>query len=197
MKKHRIKKIRQSRQKASRSLQMGDTNTPFIPIRVFLSVCFHLVTALHNFLLAMASNVWYAPLTHIKTEVTSLFSMYSFLFIRLFCQPFKWNPRKWISFFCALCFFQLILTHHFPFKLNAKVLQVLMSIFLYHDFSVRNFIKGVQVQSGFEILNPSCAFLQMMSADVIQTCGKQTLLCLAAVGPAGALSLSASQRTVL
>lgn len=41
---------------------------------------------------------------------------------------------------------QLILTSHFPFKLNKKVMQVLMSIFLYHDFSVRNFIKGVQVR---------------------------------------------------
>ena len=40
---------------------------------------------------------------------------------------------------------QLILTHHFPFKLNGKVLQVLVSIFLYHDFSVRNFIKGLKV----------------------------------------------------
>ncbi|XP_003962542.1 origin recognition complex subunit 3 [Takifugu rubripes] len=40
---------------------------------------------------------------------------------------------------------KLILTHHFPFKLNAKVMQVLISIFLYHDFSVRNFIKGVQL----------------------------------------------------
>lgn len=28
-------------------------------------------------------------------------------------------------------------------------MQVLISIFLYHDFSVRNFIKGIQVQSGF------------------------------------------------
>lgn len=41
---------------------------------------------------------------------------------------------------------QLILTSHFPFKLNKKVMQVLMSIFLYHDFSVRNFIKGIQVR---------------------------------------------------
>ncbi|KAF3844934.1 hypothetical protein F7725_008097 [Dissostichus mawsoni] len=40
---------------------------------------------------------------------------------------------------------KLILTTHFPFKLNGKVLQVLISIFLYHDFSVRNFIKGVQL----------------------------------------------------
>ncbi|KAM7375937.1 hypothetical protein PAMP_005697 [Pampus punctatissimus] len=39
----------------------------------------------------------------------------------------------------------LILTPQFPFKLNSKVMQVLISIFLYHDFSVRNFIKGVQV----------------------------------------------------
>ncbi|CAL8273131.1 unnamed protein product [Merluccius merluccius] len=40
---------------------------------------------------------------------------------------------------------KLILTHHFPFKLNGKVLQVLVSIFLYHDFSVRNFIKGLKL----------------------------------------------------
>ncbi|KAF7669679.1 hypothetical protein LDENG_00142840 [Lucifuga dentata] len=40
---------------------------------------------------------------------------------------------------------KLILTPHFPFKLSSKVLQVLISIFLYHDFSVRNFIKGVQL----------------------------------------------------
>ncbi|KAG7269808.1 hypothetical protein CRUP_027151, partial [Coryphaenoides rupestris] len=40
---------------------------------------------------------------------------------------------------------KLILTHHFPFKPNGKVLQVLVSIFLYHDFSVRNFIKGLKL----------------------------------------------------
>uniref|UniRef100_A0A3B5AVP3 Origin recognition complex subunit 3 n=1 Tax=Stegastes partitus TaxID=144197 RepID=A0A3B5AVP3_9TELE len=40
---------------------------------------------------------------------------------------------------------KLILTHQFPFKLNGKVMQVLISIFLYHDFSVRNFIKGLQL----------------------------------------------------
>lgn len=40
---------------------------------------------------------------------------------------------------------KLILTPQFPFKLNGKVMQVLMSIFLYHDFSVRNFIKGIQL----------------------------------------------------
>ncbi|MED6271085.1 hypothetical protein CHARACLAT_016732 [Characodon lateralis] len=40
---------------------------------------------------------------------------------------------------------KLILTSSFPFKLSGKVMQVLVSIFLYHDFSVRNFIKGFQL----------------------------------------------------
>ncbi|XP_077394747.1 origin recognition complex subunit 3 isoform X2 [Festucalex cinctus] len=40
---------------------------------------------------------------------------------------------------------KLILTSKFPFKMSGKVMQVLISLFLYHDFSVRNFIKGVQL----------------------------------------------------
>ncbi|XP_053143267.1 origin recognition complex subunit 3 isoform X2 [Hemicordylus capensis] len=40
---------------------------------------------------------------------------------------------------------KLILTSQFPFKLGEKVLQVLINIFLYHDFSVQNFIKGFQL----------------------------------------------------
>ncbi|XP_009081427.1 PREDICTED: origin recognition complex subunit 3 [Acanthisitta chloris] len=40
---------------------------------------------------------------------------------------------------------KLVLTAQFPFKLGVKVLQVLLNIFLYHDFSVQNFIKGFQL----------------------------------------------------
>ncbi|XP_077435131.1 origin recognition complex subunit 3 isoform X2 [Vanacampus margaritifer] len=40
---------------------------------------------------------------------------------------------------------KLILTPKFLFKMTGKVMQVLISLFLYHDFSVRNFIKGVQL----------------------------------------------------
>ncbi|XP_054840607.1 origin recognition complex subunit 3 isoform X2 [Eublepharis macularius] len=40
---------------------------------------------------------------------------------------------------------KLLLTSQFPFKLSEKVLQVLINIFLYHDFSVHNFIKGFQL----------------------------------------------------
>ncbi|KFR09334.1 Origin recognition complex subunit 3, partial [Nipponia nippon] len=40
---------------------------------------------------------------------------------------------------------KLLLTAQLPFKLGEKVLQVLINIFLYHDFSVQNFIKGFQL----------------------------------------------------
>ncbi|NXV76497.1 ORC3 protein, partial [Atlantisia rogersi] len=40
---------------------------------------------------------------------------------------------------------KLLLTTQFPFKLGEKALQVLINIFLYHDFSVQNFIKGFQL----------------------------------------------------
>ncbi|XP_074846999.1 origin recognition complex subunit 3 isoform X2 [Carettochelys insculpta] len=43
---------------------------------------------------------------------------------------------------------KLLLTTQFPFKLSEKVLQVLINIFLYHDFSVQNFIKGFQSDCG-------------------------------------------------
>ncbi|TKC33964.1 hypothetical protein EI555_008670 [Monodon monoceros] len=39
---------------------------------------------------------------------------------------------------------KLLLTTQFPFKLSEKVLQVLTNTFLYHDFSIQNFIKGLQ-----------------------------------------------------
>uniref|UniRef100_A0A8C5GU07 Origin recognition complex subunit 3 n=1 Tax=Gouania willdenowi TaxID=441366 RepID=A0A8C5GU07_GOUWI len=55
---------------------------------------------------------------------------------------------------------KLILTAQFPFKLNGKVMQVLISIFLYHDFSVRNFIKGLQVR----IRRPS--FVHMLQLNL-------------------------------
>lgn len=37
------------------------------------------------------------------------------------------------------------MTSLYPFKLGSKVFQLLLDIFLYHDFSVLNFIKGLQV----------------------------------------------------
>ncbi|KAM6186655.1 origin recognition complex subunit 3 [Rhynchocyon petersi] len=40
---------------------------------------------------------------------------------------------------------KLLLTTQFPFKLSEKVLQVLTNIFLYHDFSIQNFVKGLQL----------------------------------------------------
>ncbi|XP_026141118.1 origin recognition complex subunit 3 isoform X2 [Carassius auratus] len=44
----------------------------------------------------------------------------------------------------ASVFEKLILNSEFPFKLSSRVIQVLVGIFLYHDFSVQNFVKGLQ-----------------------------------------------------
>lgn len=40
---------------------------------------------------------------------------------------------------------KLLFTAQFPFKISKKALQVLTNIFLYHDFSIRNFIKGLKL----------------------------------------------------
>ncbi|KAJ0055986.1 hypothetical protein NL108_017215 [Boleophthalmus pectinirostris] len=67
-------------------------------------------------------------------------------------------PHSVSSLLCIELFHSLSCTQHlatvidkfildakFPFRLSGKVLQVLVSVFLYHDFSVRNFVKGLQV----------------------------------------------------
>ncbi|KAJ8399467.1 hypothetical protein AAFF_G00411790 [Aldrovandia affinis] len=60
-------------------------------------------------------------------------------------------PHSVTSLLCIELFQSLSCTQHlatiidkFPFKTSGKVLQVLVGLFLYHDFSVRNFIKGLQ-----------------------------------------------------
>ncbi|XP_060229431.1 origin recognition complex subunit 3 isoform X2 [Meriones unguiculatus] len=40
---------------------------------------------------------------------------------------------------------KLLLTAQFPFKISKKALQVLTNVFLYHDFSIQNFIKGLKL----------------------------------------------------
>ncbi|XP_051017389.1 origin recognition complex subunit 3 isoform X1 [Acomys russatus] len=40
---------------------------------------------------------------------------------------------------------KVLLTAQFPFKISKKALQVLTNIFLYHDFSIQNFIKGLKL----------------------------------------------------
>ncbi|NXG41964.1 ORC3 protein, partial [Psilopogon haemacephalus] len=49
---------------------------------------------------------------------------------------------------------KLLLSPQYPFKLGEKALQVLINIFLYHDFSVQNFVKGYQVGNEHFKLRP-------------------------------------------
>lgn len=79
---------------------------------------------------------------HLATVIDKVISRRGLIVPKHVLSFMKVNMVVVSSFSCV----QLILTSRFPFKLNKKVMQVLMSIFLYHDFSVRNFIKGVQVR---------------------------------------------------
>ncbi|XP_061845414.1 origin recognition complex subunit 3 isoform X2 [Colius striatus] len=61
---------------------------------------------------------------------------------------------------------KLLLTTQFPFKLGEKVLQVLINIFLYHDFSVQNFIKGFQLCIVEHFYSQPLSILCCQMADV-------------------------------
>ena len=44
------------------------------------------------------------------------------------------------------------MTAKFPFKLGARVFRFLYENFLFHDFSLQNFARGLQVHKCFKIL---------------------------------------------
>uniref|UniRef100_A0A3Q2PFU9 Origin recognition complex subunit 3 n=1 Tax=Fundulus heteroclitus TaxID=8078 RepID=A0A3Q2PFU9_FUNHE len=73
---------------------------------------------------------------------------------------------------------KLILTSNFPFKLSGRVMQVLVSIFLYHDFSVRNFIKDDDTLAlcRAELVLTTVVFLRMLAKDelisLLQKCAE-------------------------
>ena len=71
----------------------------------------------------------------------------------------KWVWLEWSPCGCCCCHelfdffdlscdhvFQVILSAEFPCKFGSRVYKLLIDLFLFHDFSVVNFIRGVQVQ---------------------------------------------------
>ncbi|KAJ6665801.1 hypothetical protein lerEdw1_001273 [Lerista edwardsae] len=96
---------------------------------VFLSQCIHEIPLVLIFGIATSPMIIHKLLPH---SVSSLLCIE--LFQSLSCKE---HLIKVID--------KLLLTSQFPFKLSEKVLQVLINIFLYHDFSVQNFIKGFQL----------------------------------------------------
>ena len=73
------------------------------------------------------------------------------LFICTACQSLfsfscpLWIFLLWIIGKLFLLTHQILMTPEFPLKLGPRVFALLLDIFLYHDFSVLNFIKGLQV----------------------------------------------------
>ncbi|KAG5857220.1 origin recognition complex subunit 3 isoform X1 [Anguilla anguilla] len=101
---------------------------------------------LHAFILICSQYTQQLPLLFIFGIATSLstvqrmlaHSVTSLLCIKLF--QFSSCTKH-----LATVIDKLVLTPKFPFKPSGKVLQVLVGLFLYHDFSVHNFIKGLQL----------------------------------------------------
>ncbi|KAK3583931.1 hypothetical protein CHS0354_033717 [Potamilus streckersoni] len=61
---------------------------------------------------------------------------------------------------------QIIMTPKYPFKLGARVFQLLLDIFLYHDFSVLNFVKGFRFSLMDHYLNMSLSHLCCSTEEV-------------------------------
>uniref|UniRef100_A0A8D0KFZ6 Origin recognition complex subunit 3 n=1 Tax=Salvator merianae TaxID=96440 RepID=A0A8D0KFZ6_SALMN len=98
----------------------------------FILICSHCI---HEFPLVLIFGIATSPMIIHKLLPHSVSSLLGIeLFQSLSCKE---HLAKVIE--------KLLLTNRFPFKLSDKVLQVLINIFLYHDFSVHNFIKGFQL----------------------------------------------------
>lgn len=132
------------RKRSSASLEAPQTQPPVVV--VFKDLEAFNPRVLQDFILICSRYLEQLPLMFILGIATSPCTIQSML-------PHSVSSLLCIQLFQSLSCTQhlatvidkLILTSSFPFKLSAKVLQVLVSIFLYHDFSVRNFIKGLQL----------------------------------------------------
>ncbi|KAJ8315751.1 hypothetical protein KUTeg_007901 [Tegillarca granosa] len=62
---------------------------------------------------------------------------------------------------------QIVMTPNFPFKLGSKVFQLLLDIFLYHDFSVLNFIKGLHNASFLNDLGCNASYCLTLIIEMI------------------------------
>lgn len=68
--------------------------------------------------------------------------------------------------YLSLVINQILMTPKFPFKLGGKVFQLLLDIFLYHDFSVLNFNKGLRFAMLDHYFNMPVSYLCCPLEDV-------------------------------
>ncbi|XP_067841003.1 origin recognition complex subunit 3 isoform X2 [Heptranchias perlo] len=128
-----------------KSSSLGQEQSPPIVI-IFKDLESFLPKVLQDFIIISSNYIQQLPLVLVFGIATSPITIHrmlphtvsSLLCIELF-QSLSCTDHL------ATVIVKLVLTTKFPFKLSGKVLQVLISIFLYHDFSVRNFVKGFQL----------------------------------------------------
>ncbi|XP_041044623.1 origin recognition complex subunit 3 isoform X2 [Carcharodon carcharias] len=131
--------------KKRKSPSLGQEQSPPIVI-IFKDLESFLPKVLQDFIVISSNYIQQLPLVLVFGIATSPITLHRML-------PHAVSSLLCIELFQSLSctdhlttvIDKLVLTTKFPFKLNGKVLQVLISIFLYHDFSVRNFVKGLQL----------------------------------------------------
>lgn len=100
---------------------------------------------LQDFITICSNYIHHLPIVFVFGIATSVAAVHRLLpntVSSLLCmEKFQAPPS---TEYLTLVINQIIMTSKFPFKLGSKVFQLLLDIFLYHDFSVLNFIKGLQ-----------------------------------------------------
>ncbi|XP_061176689.1 LOW QUALITY PROTEIN: uncharacterized protein LOC133185468 [Saccostrea echinata] len=100
---------------------------------------------LQDFISICRNYIWDLPLVFVFGIATSVSAVHRLLpnaVSSMLCmEKFQAPPS---TEYLNMVINQILMTSVYPFKLGSKVFQLLLDIFLYHDFSVLNFIKGLQ-----------------------------------------------------
>lgn len=100
---------------------------------------------LQDFIMICSNYIRQLPIVFVFGIATSVAAVHRLLpntVSSLLCmEKFQAPPS---TEYLTLVINQIIMTSKYPFKLGSKVFQLLLDIFLYHDFSVLSFIKGLQ-----------------------------------------------------
>ena len=86
--------------------------------------------------------------------------------MKLYVEFFLLFAFLYINFIYLLVYFQILLNSEFSFKMGTKVFDFLLDMFLFHNFSVVNFILAFKVLFKSNYLQP-CFNFQCFSYNLI------------------------------
>ncbi|KAL3882398.1 hypothetical protein ACJMK2_028742 [Sinanodonta woodiana] len=98
---------------------------------------------IQDFITIASSYLHQLPIVFVFGIATTISAVHSLLpnaVSSLLCMEKFMAPPS--SEYLTMLINQIVMTPEYPFKIGARVFQLLLDIFLYHDFSVLNFVKG-------------------------------------------------------